>query len=840
MATAGQIRQGLIQRGYAPHIADAFILNMEDESGLDPGINEAAPIVPGSRGGFGLYQLTGPRRRQYEAFAAERGVPPADVDAQLDFLDLELRTTERRAADRIFAADNTADAAVAIVNDFLRPSEEHRARRAARYAGGASVDTLAGGEGEDDLGAPARFSPADLLSDPAPVEETPASQVYFSPTSLLADPPTVAEAYSAPLVPFPTGEPEPIPQQPFFDITADLTEDPRALLQATGDSIMGRGPSVSAQFLPDWLPAREGFGRTLDIPLGVAGVADLGFSGLVGGAADVAEGLGVPRADVLARDVMAIPEALAGTPTVLARGAGRVAREAAEEVAEVAPDLTVSQLIREAASNNPAARREIAARARFNTEAAEAAQRLEIDLPTDVFADDELIQTAMGMVRGVRDSDAATEWGEQFRSAQERASALMGDAGSISDLSAQAESVKRSLRQSIDDLQAEAQPIYDQVKASVPKASQVSMSSSKAYLDQVVADFGGTSRLRGPLKDLHENLTNKEGMTYAALDLEIRELAKGVFKNQGPYAGIDDRIGQDVWRVMKDDQRNFVEATVGADNARKIDDANALWSQARDIEKRLVDGFGRDAEGSIANKLRSALTTAGKGDVKGLSSVLRVIPDNLRKEAIMTGLDSLSQARSGQGGFSFAQFAKTYRGLRDNKEAFKPIAKALGSESVNLLNDLYGIAVRIDRASGKIDRTGRANQALLAEGLVTSMLNSPGGQVVKGGLAGGAISTVAGPLIGSALAVTAANTKIGRNKAAVFSRTMRSHEFRSMAEEAARTGQISEKTRLRVSRSQAFRQWARVNNIDNPDAWLISAIAASQTTQASEVENVGQ
>jgi hypothetical protein len=128
------ITQGLVQRGLPQHVAEAFVVNMKDESGLNPGINEAAPLVPGSRGGFGLYQLTGPRRRAYEAFAAQRGVDPSDVDAQLDFLMTELQGPEARAAQNILSAPDTATAAQAIVNDFLRPAPEHRTRRAQQYA----------------------------------------------------------------------------------------------------------------------------------------------------------------------------------------------------------------------------------------------------------------------------------------------------------------------------------------------------------------------------------------------------------------------------------------------------------------------------------------------------------------------------------------------------------------------------------------------------------------------------------------------------------------------------------------------------------------------------------
>lgn len=133
--TASYVRDGLMKRGLPGHVADAFVVNFQDESGLNPGINEAAPIVPGSRGGYGLYQLTGPRRRAYESFAAERGIPLDSVDGQLDFMMSELQGPEAGAAKSILAAPDTATAAQAIVNKFLRPSPEHRQSRASRYAG---------------------------------------------------------------------------------------------------------------------------------------------------------------------------------------------------------------------------------------------------------------------------------------------------------------------------------------------------------------------------------------------------------------------------------------------------------------------------------------------------------------------------------------------------------------------------------------------------------------------------------------------------------------------------------------------------------------------------------
>lgn len=130
------IRAGLIERGMPEHVADGFMMNFQDESGLNPGINEQNPTVPGSRGGFGLAQWTGPRRRALETFAEMRGANVADPNTQLDFLMTELQGPESGAARSILSSQDAGQAGAAIVNNFLRPAEQHRAEREARYTGG--------------------------------------------------------------------------------------------------------------------------------------------------------------------------------------------------------------------------------------------------------------------------------------------------------------------------------------------------------------------------------------------------------------------------------------------------------------------------------------------------------------------------------------------------------------------------------------------------------------------------------------------------------------------------------------------------------------------------------
>lgn len=128
-----------VERGFTPEQAWGIVANNQAESGLNPGINEINPVVKGSRGGFGLNQWTGPRRRAFEAYAAERDLPLDDVDLQADFMMHEFNTTEKAAYEAIKAAKTEEEAAYAYSKKFLRPGHdntEHRMRTAASLADG--------------------------------------------------------------------------------------------------------------------------------------------------------------------------------------------------------------------------------------------------------------------------------------------------------------------------------------------------------------------------------------------------------------------------------------------------------------------------------------------------------------------------------------------------------------------------------------------------------------------------------------------------------------------------------------------------------------------------------
>jgi hypothetical protein len=136
---ADRIKGKLVARGMPEHVAEGFVMNFADESNLDPLINEENPTVKGSRGGFGLYQLTGPRRVAYEEFAERQGIDPTNPmeqeDAQLSFLYQEIQGEEKEAWNTIQTANNAGTAAAYVAKYFLRPADEHLNARIKKYTG---------------------------------------------------------------------------------------------------------------------------------------------------------------------------------------------------------------------------------------------------------------------------------------------------------------------------------------------------------------------------------------------------------------------------------------------------------------------------------------------------------------------------------------------------------------------------------------------------------------------------------------------------------------------------------------------------------------------------------
>lgn len=106
--------------------AAAIIGNAGHESGGFKSLQEKKPIVKGSRGGYGIMQWTGPRRRAYEAYCEKNKFNPADMDTNYKWLFVELKTTdEGKVLPKLKSGKTLEEKTKIFMKGFLRPGIEH-------------------------------------------------------------------------------------------------------------------------------------------------------------------------------------------------------------------------------------------------------------------------------------------------------------------------------------------------------------------------------------------------------------------------------------------------------------------------------------------------------------------------------------------------------------------------------------------------------------------------------------------------------------------------------------------------------------------------------------------
>jgi hypothetical protein len=109
--------------------AGAIVGNLGHESGGFENLQEDKPTVPGSAGGFGWAQWTGPRRRAYEAYCKRNNFDPRSDRANYAYLYLELKGlegTESNTIPRLKATKGSLrDLVVNFEQNFLRAGIKH-------------------------------------------------------------------------------------------------------------------------------------------------------------------------------------------------------------------------------------------------------------------------------------------------------------------------------------------------------------------------------------------------------------------------------------------------------------------------------------------------------------------------------------------------------------------------------------------------------------------------------------------------------------------------------------------------------------------------------------------
>jgi uncharacterized protein (TIGR02594 family) len=120
----GRLSQDL---GITPEQASGIVGNLAHESGNFKYHQELNP--KSGRGGIGWAQWTGPRRKAFEKFAAEKGLDLTSNEASYQFLKHELNTTEKASLDAVKKTRSAQESAQAFEGKFERAGVKHYASR---------------------------------------------------------------------------------------------------------------------------------------------------------------------------------------------------------------------------------------------------------------------------------------------------------------------------------------------------------------------------------------------------------------------------------------------------------------------------------------------------------------------------------------------------------------------------------------------------------------------------------------------------------------------------------------------------------------------------------------
>jgi hypothetical protein len=531
----------------------------------------------------------------------------------------------------------------------------------------------------------------------------------------------------------------------------------------------------------------------------------------------------------------AIPEAAPVVPEI----------PAAPIVAEVAEE-EVGKLVKQASGTgfgSAGARDRLADLAQVNTAAKEAADRLGIQLPADVFSDNPQVRAAAGLTRSAAGSEAEATWRNTVTQAVDQADEVIKqfDATFVEGAVAPgvvSQKIKDSLTKARSDLNAQAKTVYDDVDAVVPKTSVVDLPKLKATLDDIRAEVTeeGMSAAEKKLAKMIE----RGDVTYGLLKREKSLIGNAINKVESPYSSMAEGDLKRLYAALADDQLTNVGNIGGEKLRQQLRAANLLYAKERALGKRIVNAFGQDIEGSVANKMRTAITSAAKGDAGEFNRLLKVVPEDLRKETLATALASVTRSARGaeKGGFGFSEFADIYPKLRANPPVYKTIVDTMGKDSADVLRDLYEVSKRVTEARANVLTTGKANQALLqgmqAESLIGKVMEST---LAKGVVTGAA--AMGGPVAAAATSViTSALTQGNKDSLKAAGKLFADEGFQKLAIEAATKGTPSVASIRRVAMSQSFQKFADAAKLPKAlDARIQWLQTATQAQRQFEQEN---
>ena len=439
-----------------------------------------------------------------------------------------------------------------------------------------------------------------------------------------------------------------------------------------------------------------------------------------------------------------------------------------------------------------------------NAEIIEAARRLGVDLNAEHYSSNVQFQEVARALKSRPGTKLEANERRALELLSEKADKLVDDLGGSADKSAVSQSILDDFTGSINQMELQAESLYSKVDAAIPKATRIEPDNVRTYLAEKIEDLGGDVSLLNAAEKQLVALTRDGGTpTYAALDRVRRNVGDGFSKRSGPFK--DDSSGtlRQVYGALSEDQQSVAQAFGVGDVYQS---ARSIVAKRKAIEDQAVSLFGREINGSLVTKLRTASAALVRGDLSRFNKLIESLPEARRAEMAATLLDDLFSSGSRRGGQLSTGFVPAFQGLNRNKAAKDAIFKYLPESSRQRFDDigtvLTGIVESNKRPMSNPSGSAAPIVAALEDGTMLQKMYRFGRDVT---IAEGASSTMGFPGAGATgVAVRAAS----RGKASgveAADRFLTSPKFRKAIDKAL-DGGVLEANAIAMD-SPSFRNW---------------------------------
>jgi len=499
--------------------------------------------------------------------------------------------------------------------------------------------------------------------------------------------------------------------------------------------------------------------------------------------------VGVARdgvSSVVDRAATALPQAARDVISKVSGPADPGAAPAAPAVQPMAP-AELAGVARQAGGGSDSATKVLAEQASPDPAIVKSAQRLGIenDLQPDHVTTNESYRQVSAALKSINPGSALSlAERDGLGRVAERANNLVDEIGGTRDLSSLDSSIKARMTNTVADLDKQAETLYGRMRDEIPPKTQAPADNVLGFIAKRADELGGADMLspmekrivaRLSPKDVPAKVTTpgnplmpgemtastktvytQEHPTYARLD-DVRKDVGSALKMQGPFKDANTGLAKKLYSLLSDDQEK-VAGTAGMGDV--FDAAKKTVQLRKGIEDDLTSLFGKNLDRSFVGGgqvgLPGAITGLAKGDSSQLTRLLSAVPQDMRQSVVASGLGTAIRKASMRGELmDFTGYAKWYEGLRTNRNAYAAVMSNLPLTARKQLAALYDVSKGVSDSLNRRTKTGAINtikeELLGKDTLIQKFYDLAKGTAV-GATVGTAVSSIAGPGVGGAVA----------------------------------------------------------------------------------------